>query len=114
MTSIFTRSALLTRASAVAGGTAAWLALGRIPVALGGKTAGTCSVFKPLYQPCRTQWGPPNCVESCVTVYSPNDSWWGRFCCDCTQGFCSCEPQYVQVKATVCNNGGCAATCVPA
>lgn len=112
MVKSLTRRSLLERATGVAGGTAAFLTLGRLPAAhAADKTGGNCQVWSPMLV-CRSGWGPPSCVKSCATVYSPNNSYWGSFCCVCP-GFCSCQPQYVQVRVTVCNEGGCSATCVP-
>jgi hypothetical protein len=106
-----TRRSFIRRATGAAGGVAAFATLGRLPnAAAASQTGGNCSVFGTLLI-CRTGWGPPSCTQSCKTVYSPNDRYWGAFCCTCT-GFCDCQPQYVQVKVTVCNEGGCSAYCV--
>lgn len=114
MERMLTRRSLVQRAVGAAGGATAFIVLGHLPRAKAAtKTGGNCSVFGIMGpQPGRTQWGPPSCVESCVTVYSPNNAYWGSFCCICG-GFCDCAPQYVQVRVTVYNLGGCTATCVP-
>lgn len=108
-----TRRSFLRRATALAGGAATYVAVGRLPQArAAGQTGGNCSVFESEWS-CRTGWGPPSCAQSCKTVYSPDDFFWGSFCCTCP-GFCDCTPQYVQVRVTVCDSGGCSASCVAA
>jgi hypothetical protein len=109
-----TRRSLIGRATGLAGGTAAYLAFGRLPLASGATpNGGTCSIFGDELI-CATGWGGASCTRSEKTQYSPDESFWGSFFCECSPGFCDCDPKYVQVRVTVCNEGGCSATCVDA
>jgi hypothetical protein len=114
MLATFSRNQFLRRSVGAIGGTAALIALGtKTPVSNASTPngiGGTCSVFGTFYN-CRTGYGPPSCTKSEVTVYSPNDAYWGKWDCTCP-GFCDCSPQYFQIQLTVCNSGGCNGVCV--
>jgi hypothetical protein len=60
---------------------------------------------------CRVRFGPPSCVASEVTVYSPNEQYYLSCTCSCPSDPCSCEPEFFQARAAARNGGSCSCTC---
>jgi hypothetical protein len=106
-----TRKSALRRLAAVTGAVTAYAALGGTDDA---EALAACHYISSWPSgTCRTGWGPPSCVSSSVTVYSPNGNWYGTETCTCVPPpGCDCTPSVVQAKMKVCNNSYCHGTCV--
>lgn len=70
-------------------------------ICLGGTTSG-----------CRVQYGPPNCTQSRVVVYSPSEAFYIDCVVYCPSGTCQCAPQYFQARGACGNGGSCSCTVV--
>lgn len=105
------RRRFLSGAIAACGAAAAWTALGPVRPAL---ASNPCILYPPgsdeleSSEDCRVRFGPPSDSTSCVTVFSPEGTYFLADCCaTCLAG---CGFTGAQARGAVCDAGACTCT----